>query len=632
MGNSFNTNLFALSAQRSLTKANAELGRVFERLSSGVRINRASDDAAGLAISSNLHVNSRIYGQAVRNGNDAVSALSVSEGALDNLTSLLIRMRELATQASNGTLSTKQRQALHTEAQALKDEFQRIQSTTRFNGQLLVSDGESQVGIQLGIGSQAVLNIGLGISGTTSTTTAGASYGSHDASTAASESTDGTAVGDFTNDGLSDLVTISATDGRVNVYLSDGSAIDSSGAYFTDAISPLATAVQTGDFNNDGLADFAVTFTDGTVAAYTNNGAGFDRFDVNISSGIINTGVAPVITDVNGDGFDDIVVASGGDLYSLVSDGSGSFSETSSGSTVGGTITSFTIGEYDGSFGPDVMLKHSGSGSIYYLKNDGTGNFNGPTATTASGAHVLSVGDISGDGNADLVTSNGGGFTVYQGTGSGGFTGGTFYAVAGGFNLASGDYNGDGNLDILIDDGNSTVYFYKGDPSGNFNLDFGLQAPVAGLTSMINTGDINGDGYADVIGSNQGGSDVYQWISVEDSGGGTTTTTTTTLKSFSLLSANAAKNAMTTIDNASTLINRTKGDVGAALGRISVALGALQSLRDGSEEAASRIRDTDVAEDSSSYLHLQIKQNTASAILAQANVLPELLLRLLQSE
>src|SRR5580693_958213 len=121
-----NTNVASLNAQRRLAESTASLQQSFERLSSGLRINTASDDAAGLAIASSLNVDSRVYSQGVRNTNDALSFYSIAEGALNSLVDITTRLKELAQQSSNGVLSFTQRKSLDAEAQALGKEYQRI--------------------------------------------------------------------------------------------------------------------------------------------------------------------------------------------------------------------------------------------------------------------------------------------------------------------------------------------------------------------------------------------------------------------------------------------------------------------------------------------------------------------------
>ena len=113
------SNIASLRGQRQLAKTSAELGTVFQRLSSGQRINKASDDAAGLSIADSLNAKSRIFNQGVRNLNDGLSLLSIADSAIENLSGIVIRLEELAEQSANGVYTNKQRKALDDEAQAL---------------------------------------------------------------------------------------------------------------------------------------------------------------------------------------------------------------------------------------------------------------------------------------------------------------------------------------------------------------------------------------------------------------------------------------------------------------------------------------------------------------------------------
>ena len=138
---SFNSNVLALRIQRSLASATEAVGSSYERLSTGQRINRAADDAAGLAIADSLRVDSRLYTAAVRNINDGMSALNIINGALDSQSGILQRMAELAEQAANGSLSSTQRGSLQQEYYSLTQEFGRIGATTTFNGLNLLLAG-----------------------------------------------------------------------------------------------------------------------------------------------------------------------------------------------------------------------------------------------------------------------------------------------------------------------------------------------------------------------------------------------------------------------------------------------------------------------------------------------------------
>ena len=134
MGLYINTNLSSLNAQRQLTSTSSSLSRSFERLSSGLRINGARDDAAGLSITTRFTAQIRGLNQAVRNSNDGISLAQTAEGALNETTNILQRMRELSVQAANDTNNDSDRASLQAEVDQLKTELDRIAETTNFNG------------------------------------------------------------------------------------------------------------------------------------------------------------------------------------------------------------------------------------------------------------------------------------------------------------------------------------------------------------------------------------------------------------------------------------------------------------------------------------------------------------------
>lgn len=148
------SNIVSLSAQRRLAQASSRLSDVFERLSSGQRINKASDDAAGLAIADSLRADQRLATVAIRNANDGVSVVAIADGALSQISAILTRMAELAEQSANGVFSNEQRSALQNEFIALGSEIQRIADTTTFNGVQLLS-GTSTITLQIGLDNTA---------------------------------------------------------------------------------------------------------------------------------------------------------------------------------------------------------------------------------------------------------------------------------------------------------------------------------------------------------------------------------------------------------------------------------------------------------------------------------------------
>ena len=170
----------SINAQRLLAANSERLAKSVERISSGVRINKASDDAAGLAVSEALRSDIRAMRQAMRNANDGISMINVTEGALNEQSSILIRLRELASQSSTGTVGSTERQTIQLEFNSLRNEVDRITESTTFNGQGLI-DGAlasgiasvNQVVLQIGINSnsnsQINLNEEMNLSAITST-------------------------------------------------------------------------------------------------------------------------------------------------------------------------------------------------------------------------------------------------------------------------------------------------------------------------------------------------------------------------------------------------------------------------------------------------------------------------------
>jgi flagellin len=168
------SNIAALTAQRRLADASDGLSRTFERLSSGQRINRASDDAAGLAIADSLRVDARLYGAAIRNVSDGISLVAIATGTLGQQNAMLERLLELAEQSANGTFSSAQRTTMQREYSALISEFGRLGDSARFNGLDLLLGGRggrsALLALQAGIrgGSSSQINVITSDTGTLS--------------------------------------------------------------------------------------------------------------------------------------------------------------------------------------------------------------------------------------------------------------------------------------------------------------------------------------------------------------------------------------------------------------------------------------------------------------------------------
>lgn len=184
---SINTNVTSLNAQRSLGVTQMKLSANYGRLSSGSRINTASDDAAGLAISERFKSQIRSYAQAERNAQDGISLLQTAEGAMNEISGVLIRIRELAIQGANGTLGTTERSYLDQEKTALLAEVDRFAQVTEFNGQSLLNGGGAGVtfDFQVGIDGTANDRISVAITDMTTATLGGGGLAGVDLTTQA---------------------------------------------------------------------------------------------------------------------------------------------------------------------------------------------------------------------------------------------------------------------------------------------------------------------------------------------------------------------------------------------------------------------------------------------------------------
>ncbi|GAA4873182.1 flagellin [Ferrimonas pelagia] len=162
---SIQTNYNSLVAQNALTKSNSAMGTAMERLSTGLRINSASDDAAGLQIANRLEAQTRGMNVAMRNSQDAIGMMQTAEGAMDELTNIAYRMKDLSTQAANGTNGDSDREAMDAEFQQLKEEANRILTDTSYgSGDALLVDGKfaGDITFQIGASSSETLTVNIG--------------------------------------------------------------------------------------------------------------------------------------------------------------------------------------------------------------------------------------------------------------------------------------------------------------------------------------------------------------------------------------------------------------------------------------------------------------------------------------
>ena len=181
MAQVINTNLFSLNAQRNLSSTQNVLSQSIQRLSTGLRVNSAKDDAAGLAIAERMNTQVRGMAVAMRNANDGISMSQVAEGSMNEMQGIVTRMRELSVQSANQTLGTTERGYIQTEFGQLRNEINRISAVTEFNGQKLV-DGSASAGLSFQVGMQNTSNDRISMSITKLTTSTLGSTSLHIAS------------------------------------------------------------------------------------------------------------------------------------------------------------------------------------------------------------------------------------------------------------------------------------------------------------------------------------------------------------------------------------------------------------------------------------------------------------------
>lgn len=399
----FWSNIASLRATRSLSDASRGVSAASLRLSTGLRINAASDDAAGLSIVSTLRSNSRVYTQGIRNINDSVSAINISDGALDNLTGVVTRVQELATQSSNGTFSSTQRKSIDKEVDQLTREFNRIVDTTSFNGLYLLRGDLSAVIAQLGYGVDGTISFSAG-SGLARTVGSGSF--ANPFATGGNANIQGSTL-DFNSDGKLDVVAVNS--GLAGVQLLRGNG---DGTFSASTLSSQSGGNSQGvaatDFDGDGIKDIAMLLTNGRVELFKGDGQGNFTYQNFIATGV--SGAATLtVGDFNGDGKSDLATAglfSNSTIQVLLNTGGG----FALGQTIdnGATVAAITSGDFNGDGISDIAASTNASANINIQIANSSGAFSlWKTVSASSTSGPLSAGDLDGDGVDELVGGRG---------------------------------------------------------------------------------------------------------------------------------------------------------------------------------------------------------------------------------
>ncbi len=567
-----NTNVAALNAQRQLVQSGNEMSQAMERLASGRRVNTARDDAAGLAISNRQTSQIRGLDQAIRNANDGVSLIQTAEGALDEVTNILQRMRELAIQSANGIYSDVDRATLDAEVQQLKAEVDRIALSTTFNGQPLLDGSLSNVALQ--VGSEANEIIDLEIQGF-SASSLGSNSGDY-VSEVSGGLTSFTTLAGGDELQINDVAINSLTSAtNVNELLTLlNSDLDGKGAEASTLVSVVASTAGNGVIP-DGSA-LVLTLTDGE---------GNDQV-YRISD---TSSLDELVSKVNSETAIDAKVNSDGKLV-LTAVNSETLTITTDVTAATGTLATaeFSLVLSDTSNEGRGVKIEAGTGLSAAERDDLGINVQDDNENWL-GAAVTTTGTINA---GDLIINGVEIGAIDAATAAAGQVDNAIEAI----NLLSAE-SGVVAFEVA---GSTTTMGLRAADGSPIQIKYGEGATASTVTTITGFQEMNA---AEGTGSVSG-------IQIDTAAG--------------------AQSAIDVIDVALEQINATRSDLGAINNRLDFTMSNLANVSEKTSAARSRILDADYAAESSMLSRSQVLQQASQAMLAQANAQPQQVLQLLQ--
>ncbi|MDX9667521.1 flagellin [Pseudomonas sp. P5_152] len=572
MAMSVNTNITSLGVQKNLNKASDALSQSMNRLSSGLKINSAKDDAAGMQIANRLNNQVKGLNVAIANANNGVSIAQTAEGAMQESTNTLQRLRELALQAANGDKSDADRVSLQQEFTAKVGELNRIASTTTFGGRNLLDGSFQNIQFQIGASANETISFGMTDIGSTAlkgnyreasvdgtameglaATATGTNIGGMKASVTGGTPPAGSTAGDkISINGVE--ITLKATADAAAAGASAATEINK----LTAKTGVTATAAADGKLTLTSKSDFTVEEAGGTALA---------------SIGLV---VADATAPVEAEAIDkDTVLGTAGSI------------------TVNGTAVTWDdtkkISEV-----LDLVKAQAGTGA---------------TAEFTDGRVVLT----SGDGK-DIKLANTASGSLSQ------------------LGLSAGTSQAKLKEDTSIDVNGVEVKFKKGDTTDSIVAS--INSASTGVQASKNAdGTLNLFADKDITikdGSAGTGLKALGLKDVSDAGTKTAVTMETTVSDLSILSAASSQQAIQALDDAMQQIDSQRSQLGAVQNRFASTVANLQSISQNSSAAKGRVEDADFASEAAELTKQQTLQQASTAILSQANQLPSAVLKLLQ--
>ncbi|MES2823656.1 MAG: flagellin [Pseudomonadota bacterium] len=576
-----NTNVASLNAQRQLGGSGMALDRATERLSSGQRVNSAKDDAAGLAIANRMSSQVRGLDQAVRNANDGVSLIQTAEGALQESTNILQRMRELAVQSANGIYSDADRSTLNAESKQLKAELDRISSTTSFNGKNLLDGSLGTTKLQVGTQAGQTMDLNVGNFSTGSMGGAAADI-----------------VGAAATGGLASLTAMIAATWTVNDVAIRTLADASAGTRLDQKLSSINADLE-------GKGAVASTLVEAKAATS--------------GSGVLVTGTSQLtIAVLKADNTTQTTIITGTsslqELVDRINSESGVQAKINElGRMVLSAENAVSITTTDTSASPA-----DGASGI----TDGTFNFRmvfTDTSTDQSGVKI----ERGGSGSAALDAALG----LNVSDDNGNIQGAT---VAGGAGTTSkGDLiiNGVAINAITLTGTAATDVTEIIEKLNEQSAETGVVAFVGTETSGFALRSVSGEEISIKYGANATAATVLGQFGLKERNA---TEGQGSVSSIDISTAAGANKALSIIDKAIDQVSTQRADLGAVNNRLDFTVANLSNISEKTTAARSRIMDADFASETANLSRSQVLQQAASAMLAQSNARPQQVLSLLR--
>jgi flagellin len=642
MANMINTNITSLNAQNNLNKSQSSLATSLQRLSTGLRINSAKDDAAGMAIASRMSAQISGMGQASRNANDAISMSQTAESAMGQVGDILLRMRDLSVQSANGSNSTDDRKTIQNEVDQLTSEIDRISGSTEFNGSKLLDGSKTNNSFQIGANANQTIDFKIA-----------------EVSTKSMSLNSTTALGDLnsgridTPTGGANTVTINGTD--IGMAAGDDTAAKQATAINaqsgTTGVTATAYNSVQGTAGQSGITDGTMTINGATIKASGSMSELVENINKQAGGVTASIGSNGGLSLTNDDGADIVIGGTSGTSTA----GSGLTAGTAGADKTYSGYVSLTSGD-----GSDIVIGGTDLTGTGFNASTGSGSVTG-TQTTATellatdGVKInnVAIGASASDNAADKAAAIN---AVKTQTGVSATASTKVSNAVDMSDMAAYSFNGDGSDQKI----NGVAVDFTGATNVADVVTKINDAGIQGVTASTNakgelelnsaTGlDINitaGTASTDILidGTTKGKISL-----TSDSGGAIQITDTTAGAGLATLGLVAqggnseavggkldvstqanAQSAIARIDSAISFIGTQRSTMGAVQNRLGMAISNLASSSENMTAARSRIQDADFATESANLTRGQILQQAGTAMLAQANSLPNGVMALLR--